>query len=136
MNNGKGIWRANRLNSCINIHAAARKEDKIMNRFRVKTEVCFGSNAIDALLQYRDVNAVIVTDPFMASSGNAELVAGKLCNCKKVSIFSEVKPDPPIELIATGLEFLLKEDADIVEHGCLLYKRAVDRQFGMGIRDA
>ena len=85
-----------------------------MNRFRVKTEVCFGSNAIDALLQYRDVNAVIVTDPFMASSGNAELVAGKLCNCKKVSIFSEVKPDPPIELIATGLEFLLKEDADIV----------------------
>lgn len=31
---------------------------------------------------------------------------------------------------------IAEEDADIVEHGCLLYKRAVDRQFGMGIRDA
>lgn len=37
-----------------------------------------------------------------------------MTRCKKVSIFGEVKPDPPIELIAQGLKFLQDEDADLV----------------------
>lgn len=85
-----------------------------MNKFKIKTEVRFSDNAIDTLLEFSDVNAVIITDAFMTKSGVADKIAQKLNRCKSVSIFSEVIPDPPVELIASGLRFLQEADADIV----------------------
>lgn len=85
-----------------------------MNRFKIKTEVCFSENAIDVLKKFSGVNAVIITDKFMVESGTAERIAAKLENCKSVSVFDEVVPDPPIDLITRGLRFLEKADADIV----------------------
>ncbi len=85
-----------------------------MNKFRIKTEVRFAEGALDSLSQFEGQNVVIITDPFMVSSGTAERIAGKMSRCKKVSIFGEVKPDPPIELIAQGLKFLQQEDAELV----------------------
>lgn len=85
-----------------------------MNKFKIKTEVRFSDNAIDTLMEFENVNAVIITDAFMEKSGVADKIAQKLCYCKSVSIFSEVVPDPPIELITEGLKFLEKADADVV----------------------
>ncbi len=84
-----------------------------MNTFRLPTNVCFDANALDKLKEYKNLNAVIFTDPFMVKSGVADRIAEKLSECT-VSIFGEVRPDPPIELVAQGLEFLLKANADIV----------------------
>ncbi|MBE6623523.1 MAG: iron-containing alcohol dehydrogenase [Ruminococcaceae bacterium] len=84
-----------------------------MNTFRLPTNVCFDANALDKLKEYKNLNAVIFTDPFMVKSGVADRIAEKLSECN-VSIFGEVRPDPPIELVAQGLEFLLKANADIV----------------------
>lgn len=85
-----------------------------MNRFRVKTEVRFDTGALDSLKEYAGLNIAIITDPFMVNSGAAERIGAFMTRCKKVSIFGEVKPDPPIELIAQGLKFLQEEDADLV----------------------
>lgn len=85
-----------------------------MNKFKIKTEVRFSDNAIDTLLEFSDVNAVIITDRFMVESGTAARISDKLTACRSVHIFSDVVPDPPIELIARGLSFLQKTQADIV----------------------
>jgi len=85
-----------------------------MKRFKIKTEVCFSENAIDALTEIKGKNAVIFTDSFMASSGTADRIAEKLGNCSSVSIFDKVRPDPPIELVSEGLEYLKKTNADVV----------------------
>lgn len=85
-----------------------------MKRFKIKTEVCFDENAIDALAEVKAENAVIITDSFMANSGSAEKIAEKLKNSKKVHIFDKVKPDPPIELITEGVGFLKDAEADVV----------------------
>ena len=85
-----------------------------MKRFKIKTEVCFDEDAIDALGEIKAKNVVIITDSFMASSGLAEKVAEKLKNCLKVHIFDKVKPDPPIELITEGVRFLSDVGADAV----------------------
>ncbi len=85
-----------------------------MLKFKIKTEVRFSDNAIETLMEFQDVNAAIITDPFMVTSGTADMIAKKLAHCKSVSVFSDVKPDPSIELVTAGVRFLRDCDADIV----------------------
>ena len=85
-----------------------------MNKFQVRTEVRFGEDALDSLSEFKYENAVIVTDPFMVKSGTADIIAKKLTSCKNISVFGDVKPNPPIELVAEGLKFLQSKNADIV----------------------
>ena len=77
-----------------------------MKRFKLSTEVLFSEDAIDALLEEKDENAVLITDKFMVDSGMADIILKKLSNCKEVSVFSEVVPDPPMDLIERGIAFL------------------------------
>ena len=42
------------------------------------------------------------------------MILKKLSNCKEVSVFSEVVPDPPMDLIERGIAFLQDKDCDIV----------------------
>ena len=85
-----------------------------MKRFKLSTEVLFSEDAINALLDVKDVNAVLITDKFMVDSGMADIILKKLANCKEVSVFSEVIPDPPMDLIERGVNFLADKDCDVV----------------------
>ena len=85
-----------------------------MKQFKIKTEVCFSENAIDMLKTFKDVNAVVITDAFMRDSGMADMVVKKLSNCKNVAVFSDVIPDPPMDLVVKGVSFLVEHDADMV----------------------
>ena len=85
-----------------------------MKRFKLSTEVLFSEDAINALLDVKDVNAVLITDKFMVDSGMADMILKKLSNCKEVSVFSEVIPDPPMDLIERGIAFLDDTDCDVV----------------------
>lgn len=85
-----------------------------MQTFKIKTQVCFGDNSLEALSGFEGANVVIFTDAFMVKSGAAERIASLIEGAKSVKIFDEIKPDPPIELIASGLSFLLEADADVV----------------------
>ena len=85
-----------------------------MKRFKLSTEVLFSEDALDALKQFKDLDAVIITDKFMVDSGMADIIVKKLSNCKSVAIFDEVVPDPPMSLIKRGIEFLSDKNCDIV----------------------
>lgn len=85
-----------------------------MKRFKIKTEVCFSENALDALSEIKNKRAVIITDSFMSSSGAAKRIADKLTGCISVDIFDQVRPDPPIEMVVAGVKFLTEHQADVV----------------------
>ena len=85
-----------------------------MKRFKIKTEVCFSENAIDALSEIKDKRAVIITDSFMSGSGAAKRIADKMTGCISVDIFDQVRPDPPIEMVVAGVKFLTEHQADVV----------------------
>ena len=85
-----------------------------MKRFKIKTEVCFSENALDALSEIKNKRAVIITDSFMSSSGAAKRIADKLTGCISVDIFDQVRPDPPIEMVVAGVKFLTEHQANVV----------------------
>ena len=85
-----------------------------MKRFKLSTEVLFSEDAIDALLELKDVNVVLITDKFMVDSGMVDIINKKLANCASVAVFSEVIPDPPMDLIERGINFLQDKDCDYV----------------------
>lgn len=90
------------------------EDSTAMQKFKMKTEVCFGENALSALSEIEAKNAAIFTDAFLAKNGTADRVAALLTGCKNTKIYAEIKPDPPVELIADALKFLLDADADVV----------------------
>ena len=73
-----------------------------MREFSVSTNVFFGEGSLDRLCQIKNKNVMLVCDEFMVKSGMADKVAAKLDNCQ-VTIFSDVVPDPPVEIIAAGM---------------------------------
>ncbi len=85
-----------------------------MQRFKLKTDIIFGQNALDVLKTLSAKSCVVFTDAFLTANGTADRIASLLVGCEKVSIYSEVKPDPPIELVASGMKFLLEKEADLV----------------------
>ena len=67
-----------------------------MQRFKLKTEICFGENALDVLKTLKSKNAVVFTDAFLTQNGTADRIKGLLTSCENVYIYSKVKPDPPV----------------------------------------
>lgn len=84
-----------------------------MQEFSIKTNVCFGSEPLKKLSEYKADCAVVFTDNFMRKSGTADKVASYLSGCTKVAIFSDIKPDPPVEVVASALKFLLDNNATV-----------------------
>ena len=74
-----------------------------MKRFKIKTEILFGEGALDYLKELKNKKVFIVTDPFMVKSGTIEKLTNNLTS-SEVFVFSEIVPDPPIELVVSGIE--------------------------------
>ncbi|MGL5973394.1 MAG: 1-propanol dehydrogenase PduQ [Oscillospiraceae bacterium] len=73
-----------------------------MSKFYVKTKVYIGK--YDLSQSFDDIDRVfIVTDKFMVESGTINYVLDQFKN-KKVQVFSEVTPDPDIDLVTRGLK--------------------------------
>lgn len=85
-----------------------------MNRFKIRTEVRFNSNALDTLYEFNGKSAVIITDKFMVSSGMINKITDKMTKYKSISVFDEVKPDPSTSLIAKGIKFISEHRGEIV----------------------
>ncbi|ELC8442448.1 iron-containing alcohol dehydrogenase [Clostridium perfringens] len=84
-----------------------------MKRFKIKTEILFGEGALDYLKELKNKKVFIVTDPFMVKSGTIEKLTNNLKE-SEVCVFSEIVPDPPIELVVSGIEMLKEFNPDIV----------------------
>ena len=65
-----------------------------MKRFKLKTDIIFGNDALGVLKTIASDSAVLFTDAFMVSSGTADAVKAYMTACKKITVFSDVKPDP------------------------------------------
>lgn len=72
-----------------------------MERFCCTTRVIAGDGALTALKEMGIGRLMVVTDPYFMKNGTAERIAG-FCNASKVAYFSEVTPDPTVELVARG----------------------------------
>ena len=85
-----------------------------MPTLNVRTHLWFGHDALSVLGQIRDVNVVVFTDAFLVKSGIAGQITALLQHAKSVRVFDNVRPDPPLSLVAEGLQFILESEADIV----------------------
>lgn len=86
-----------------------------MKSFDIRTKIHFGDNALDRLgsLPYKRI--MIITDPFIESSGLLSLITERLRNAFiDFTIFKNVVPDPPLEKISLGVKKLLEYSPDCI----------------------
>ena len=84
-----------------------------MREFSISTNVYFGENALGRLEQVQNKKVLIICDKFMVDSGVADKVKSHLKNCD-VHIFSKIVPDPPIEIVAEGINYLNACQAEVM----------------------
>ncbi|WP_315079559.1 1-propanol dehydrogenase PduQ [uncultured Clostridium sp.] len=84
-----------------------------MKEFSISTNVYFGEGSLSRLSEIKNKRVLIVCDKFIESSGMAEKIQEKLVDCQ-VTVFSEIVPDPPVEIIAAGIQTLKNCNAQIV----------------------
>lgn len=84
-----------------------------MKEFSISTKVYFGEGSLNKLSEIKNKRVLIVCDKFMESSGMAAKVQGKLTDCA-VTIYSDVVPDPSVEIIAAGIQNLKECNAQIM----------------------
>ena len=81
-----------------------------MQTFVLGTRLYFGANALDCLKTLGAKRVFVVTDRFFAENGTAQRICA-LC-AAETELFSEVKPDPPLTLIAEGIRRMMDFQAD------------------------
>ncbi|ACO84529.1 MULTISPECIES: 1-propanol dehydrogenase PduQ [Clostridium] len=84
-----------------------------MKEFSINTDVYFGEGSLDRLKEIKNKRVLIVCDKFMETSGMAQKVEQKLVDCK-VAIYSDIVPDPSVEVIASGIQKLQSCNAEIM----------------------
>ncbi|GAA0742925.1 1-propanol dehydrogenase PduQ [Clostridium oceanicum] len=84
-----------------------------MKEFSINTKVYFGKGSLDRLNEIKNKRVLIVCDKFMETSGMALKVKEKLTNCQ-VDIYSDIIPDPSVEVIAAGIQKLKNFNAEVM----------------------
>lgn len=84
-----------------------------MQEFSFSTRIFFGEGALERLRQVANKKVMIVTDRFMSGIGVPDKVASHLTNCT-VTVFDEVVPDPPIEVVSAGVQALQSCGAEVL----------------------
>ena len=84
-----------------------------MEHFSCNTKIISGSGATKALGELGAKRLFLVTDPFFFQNGKAKQIAD-LAKAEETEIFSEVQPDPTVELAARGTARLKAFAPDLV----------------------
>lgn len=84
-----------------------------MDEFCLKTNIYFGRDSLKKLEEIHDKKVMIICDKFMETSGMVNLITERLGNCQ-VEIFSDIIPDPTIEIVALGMQKLKSFDCDMI----------------------
>ena len=86
-----------------------------MKKFEMSSKICTGNDALDILLELPFGKAILITDPYMVSSGIVSTVTSRLEKNKfEYSIFSEIEPDPSMETVAKGLADIIARQPDYI----------------------
>lgn len=81
--------------------------------FHLKTEIVFGTDALDRLEAYKGKRVGIVTDAFMSKSGALDRLRARLSGCS-VAVFDEAIPEPPLSTVSDGARKLGEFDPEVV----------------------
>ena len=84
-----------------------------MQTFLCGTRLFFGAHALDALETLGAKRVLLVTDRFFTKNGTTDRVCAKLPGAQ-VKVFAEVCPDPPLTLIAQGVQVVQELQPDTV----------------------
>ncbi|WP_232699526.1 1-propanol dehydrogenase PduQ [Brevibacillus daliensis] len=85
-----------------------------MDKISFKTNIYMGTGALDRLTELRNKRIFIVTDPFMIKSGMLTYVFDRLDDSNEQYIFSNIVPDPPVEIVTEGVEKLGEFKGDLI----------------------
>lgn len=86
-----------------------------MESFNIKTQIYFGDGALERLSQLNCKRAFIVTDPFMVKSGAINKITDEVSKGDiQYMVFSDIVPDPPIEVVVKGIEVMMKFNPEVV----------------------
>ncbi|MBU3209694.1 1-propanol dehydrogenase PduQ [Clostridium algidicarnis] len=84
-----------------------------MKEFSINTKIYFGEGSLDRLNEVKNKKVLIVCDKFMETSGVASMIQGKLVDCETY-IYSDIVPDPSLEIVAAGIQKLQSFGAQIL----------------------
>lgn len=86
-----------------------------MNTFSIRSRICFDRGSIEYLKNIKNKKVCIVTDPFMLKSGAADKIINIFkANKVEYEIFSEIKPDPPVQTVAAGVNKMRTFKPDVI----------------------
>lgn len=86
-----------------------------MECFNLRTKIYFGEGALERIREFKNKKIFIVTDPFMIKSGAINKITEEVSKGNnEYFIFSEVVPDPTIELVVEGVNNLIDFNPDMV----------------------
>ena len=86
-----------------------------MKSFGIHTQIYFGEGALQRLEEIPYKRVLIITDPFVVTSGMIKLITHPLENARiAYEIFKDVVPDPPVEKIAAGVKAMLDYKPDCI----------------------
>ena len=86
-----------------------------MKSFGIHTQIYFGEGALQRLEDIPYKRVLIITDPFVVSSGMIKFITHPLENARiAYEIFKDVVPDPPVEKIAAGVKAMLEYKPDCI----------------------
>ena len=84
-----------------------------MNNFEIKTKIKFGQDSLKSLQDIKGKKVLIITDPFMIKSKAIDSILANLTNCT-YEVFSDIVPDPPIEVIVRGIKAFDKTKPNVI----------------------
>ena len=80
-----------------------------MKNFHINTEIYFGENALDRLSALHYDRVLVISDPFVVSSGMITLLTARLDRAGiRYELFTDVVPDPPVEKVVAGVAAVMK----------------------------
>lgn len=85
-----------------------------MDKISIKTDIYLGEGAMNRLTVWQNKRIFIVTDPFMIKSGMITMLFERLHESNEQYIFSNIVPDPPLEIVTEGVEALGSFQADLI----------------------
>ena len=86
-----------------------------MNYFQMGTQIMSGTGALEAIKELEMTSVLVICDPYMVESAKVNDVTSRLDQMGiEFSIFSEVIPDPTLEVVVKGVNQLCDHQADTI----------------------
>lgn len=85
-----------------------------MYKISYKTELFVGKGALEQLKNYKNQQILVVADPFLKDSGQLDSILAYLDDSNNITIFTDIVPDPPIDVVVAGIQSAKGRQIDII----------------------